>query len=77
MRSDEFIIRQMRIRCGDPVNFFSLAAAQLFMRVKATGAGQETLTTQDFVDPCNASGKSIRRVEKGGIRVGDFIGRAE
>ena len=62
---------------GIHVAVVSVEGEFIHMRVKATGAGQETLTTQDFVDPCNASGKSIRRVEKGGICVGDFIGRAE
>src|SRR5258706_4047876 len=77
MPRDEFVIVQMRISAVHAVDFLALTWAEGFVPVEAANAFEHALPSQHVVETGNAAGVPVRRVEKGGVRVGDFDRAAE
>ena len=69
MCRDEIIIRERRITTNDPIDFLRLTGRKTFMRIEAPRATHETLSTKDFVDPCDTAGERVSHVEHCRIRI--------
>ena len=74
MRGDEGIVVQVRVGGIDAVDLLTLARAETFTRVEAPDAFKQSLPPQHLVQARDAAGKVVRRVEEGGVAVGDLSG---
>ena len=77
MSGDEIIVVQMRVGATDAVNFIELAGAQRFVLIKAPDAFEQALAAQHFVQTGDAAAEAVRRIEEGGVAVGDFHAEAQ
>lgn len=66
------IIIQMRIGLIYAVNLFTLTRAESFIGVEAPDTFQQALSAQDFMQPGDTAGETIRRVEKRGVTISHF-----
>ena len=72
MLTDEVVVVEMRIPGINPGDFLELPGAERFIGIQAPDAFQQPLSPQHFVDAGNASAKSIGRVKKRRIAIGDL-----
>ena len=72
MRANERIVRKMRVRAADAIDFGRLAGAEALVRAQAPRAPHEPLPTQHLLNSRDASGEAIRRVEERRVGIGDL-----
>src|SRR5690606_6780626 len=59
------------------IYLLDLAGRETFVGVEAPGARQEPLAAEDLVDPGDAAGEAVARVEDGAVRISDLRGARE
>src|ERR1051326_3303090 len=69
----ESVIPKMRISAAHAVNFVALPGRKLLLGVQAPPPFEQALPPQDFVDAENASSKTMRGIEDGGVCIGDLL----
>ena len=77
MAFHELVIAQMRISSPDSVDFLKLSRPQRLSRIETPNAPHQALPTQGFMNSCNTSAKSVRRIKKGRIRIRKLRGQLE
>src|SRR5262245_41673911 len=68
----ERVVREMRIRGQHAIDFLHLARTEIFVRMEAPTAGEQSLPSQDLVDSGDAARELVRRIEERGVRVGQL-----
>ena len=77
MRANEFVILQVGIKSAYAIDLLDLARREIFVRIKAPTSFEQTLPSQNFVYPRNASAKVVRRVKQRSIGVGHLLGQCQ
>src|ERR1700730_18112074 len=67
----------MRIEPAHAVNFLALTRGKILVRIETPASFDNSLATQDLVDPGNASAKLVGRIEERGVRVRDLLSEGE
>src|SRR5262249_6412841 len=70
----EYIVLEVRVCLRDAVDFFHLPGRQLFVRIEAPAAFQQSLPTKNFVNARDAAMKVVHGIEDGGVGVGHLRG---
>ena len=66
----ELVISQMGVGPRDSGNLIRLAGREVLMGIQAPPAGEQSLPTQNLVNPWNAPGKGMPDIENGRVGVG-------
>ena len=72
MFADEGVVVEMGIGGVDAIDFFELAGAEGFVRIEAPDTFEKALAAENFVQPGDASGKTVGGVKESGVGVGDL-----
>src|ERR1700730_4085340 len=67
----------MRIEPAHAVNFLALTRGKILVRIEPPASFDNSLATQDLVDPGNASAKLVGGIEERGVRVRDLLSEGE
>jgi hypothetical protein len=69
---NKLIVIEVWIGCIHPVNLLFLPRAKSFIGIKAPYSFEQSLPSQHFMKPGNATGELIRGVKERRICIGDF-----
>src|ERR1700730_16026166 len=67
----------MRIEPAHAVNFLALTRRKIVVRIETPASFENSLATQNLVDPGNASAKLVGGIEERGVRVRDLLSEGE
>src|SRR5437899_2767113 len=73
----EGVVVEMGIGAVDAINLFHLSWGKLFSGTQTPASGEQSLATQYLMNAGDAAVETVRRIEEGGVGIGDLGGQRQ